>query len=221
MLPSSRGSDEEDNYEDEEEQKRRRMQQRRREHDEEGGDQCGLMKQKLMDTDRLMRPRRTEKEEGEPQRMGRGKRREILSRQRRKRLAQMLKKRRPSMDEEEESDSDSSSEEDRPVRRRLNRINSDDDEDEEKEKERQNAKRSSSVERRPANSCDSKAQEMGQGCSLALPLTLCNSRVLDRGESGGHRGHNGPLLSEQEEDQKEEGELPTDLLNAVQNSPHT
>lgn len=218
MLPSSRGSDEEDNYENEEEQKRR-TQWRRREHDEEGGDQGGRIKQKLMDMDSLMSPRRTEKEEGEPERMGRGKRREILSRQRRKRLAQMLKKRRPSTDEEKESDSESSSEEDRPIRRRLNRINSDDDEDEEKEKERQKTKRSSSVERRPANSCESKAQEMGQGCSLALPHTLCNSRVLNKGESGRHSSHNGPLLSEQDEDQKEKGELPTDLLNAVHNSP--
>ncbi|XP_057676781.1 remodeling and spacing factor 1 [Corythoichthys intestinalis] len=55
------------------------------------------------------------------------------SRQRRRRLA--LKRRRASEEEEDsDDDSDESSEEDRPVRKRVNRIDSDDDEDQEEEK---------------------------------------------------------------------------------------
>ncbi|KAJ3590255.1 hypothetical protein NHX12_008209 [Muraenolepis orangiensis] len=57
-----------------------------------------------------------------------------VSMRRQQRLAQMLKKRRPSTDESSDQsdnseDSDSSSEEDRPVRKRLNRIDSDDEDD--------------------------------------------------------------------------------------------
>lgn len=52
------------------------------------------------------------------------------SRQRRRRLA--LKRRRASEDDDSDDDSDeSSSEEDRPIRKRVNRIDSDDDEEEE------------------------------------------------------------------------------------------
>ncbi|GAA6233507.1 remodeling and spacing factor 1-like [Lates japonicus] len=53
------------------------------------------------------------------------------SRQRRRRLA--LKRRRASEDDDSDDDSDESSEEDRPVRKRVNRIDSDDDEEEEPE----------------------------------------------------------------------------------------
>lgn len=88
----------------------------------------------------------------EVEEMGRGRRREILSLQRRKRLAQMLKRRRPSTDEESE-ESESSSEEDRPVRKRLNRIDSDEDEQDE------------TIGRKTKKSCggsDDEAQEKGR-----------------------------------------------------------
>ncbi|KAL0973111.1 hypothetical protein UPYG_G00199100 [Umbra pygmaea] len=66
--------------------------------------------------------------------MGRGKRREVLIEKRRKRLALMLKKRRPST-EDDDDHSESSSEEDRPVRKRLNRIDSDEEEEKKEEEE--------------------------------------------------------------------------------------
>lgn len=76
-------------------------------------------------------------EEEEEEDLGRGKRRQT-SQQRQKRLARILKgKKRPSTDEES-TESDCSLEEDRPVRKRLNRIDSDDDEDED-EDERKNS----------------------------------------------------------------------------------
>uniref|UniRef100_A0A3P9I4C1 Remodeling and spacing factor 1b, tandem duplicate 1 n=1 Tax=Oryzias latipes TaxID=8090 RepID=A0A3P9I4C1_ORYLA len=78
------------------------------------------------------------------------------SRQRRRRLA--LKRRRASEDDDSDSDSDDSSEEDRPVRKRVNRIDSDDDEEEEvKPAERKAAEEASkgtedcSSELQPAN----------------------------------------------------------------------
>lgn len=68
------------------------------------------------------------------EKMGRGKRREVLIEQRRKHLA-LLKKCRPST-EDDNGESESSSEEDRPICKRLNRIDSDEEgknkEDEEK-----------------------------------------------------------------------------------------
>lgn len=54
------------------------------------------------------------------------------SRQRRRRLA--LKRRRASEEDDSDDDSDESSEEDRPIRKRVNRIDSDDDEEEPEEK---------------------------------------------------------------------------------------
>ncbi|XP_071213278.1 remodeling and spacing factor 1-like isoform X1 [Salvelinus alpinus] len=73
------------------------------------------------------------------EKMGRGKRREVLIEQRRKHLA-LLKKCIPSTkdDEDDNGESESSSEEDRPIRKRLNRIDSDEEgknkEDEEEKK---------------------------------------------------------------------------------------
>lgn len=53
------------------------------------------------------------------------------SRQRRRRLA--LKRRRASEEDDSDDDSDESSEEDRPIRKRVNRIDSDDDDEEPEE----------------------------------------------------------------------------------------
>ncbi|XP_014912297.1 remodeling and spacing factor 1 [Poecilia latipinna] len=60
------------------------------------------------------------------------------SRQRCRRLA--LKRRRASRDSDSDSDSDDSSEEDRPIRKRVNRIDSDDDDEEEEEQQEEKPK---------------------------------------------------------------------------------
>ncbi|XP_028320034.1 remodeling and spacing factor 1 isoform X1 [Gouania willdenowi] len=116
---------------EEDEDERRRVRRRRGEQDE-----IRLEKRRRReDVKDKWRLKRRCREEGEEQRMGRGRRREILSQRRRQRLAQMLKKRRPSTDEEEEESEEESdsSEEDRPIRKRLNRIDSDDDDEEDEE----------------------------------------------------------------------------------------
>ncbi|XP_027135849.1 remodeling and spacing factor 1 isoform X1 [Larimichthys crocea] len=266
VSPSSRESDEEDDYEDEEEDvQRKRVNRRRREEedlrrsrtrdkrrryedDEDDGERGRRLKRKLLekekDKDTRRRLKRTDREEEEDlEKMGRGKRREILSQQRRKRLAQMLKKRRPSTDEEDEEDSDeseSSSEEDRPIRKRLNRIDSDDDEEEDEEEEegRQKVttkKSSAGGERRADNKNDSDAQDKGRGRSLSPSNGHRTSRgptkpgagspTVPRDSAGSGR-HNGPLHpeeeeEEEEEDEEEEEEGQSDSLNSVQNSPQS
>ncbi|XP_049922399.1 remodeling and spacing factor 1 isoform X1 [Epinephelus moara] len=269
VSPSSRESEEDDDYEDEEEDdQRRRVNRRRREeehlrgrrtrekgkryeHDEDDEDDRERgrrlrrkLSEKEKDKDKWRRLRRTEREEEDLEKMGRGKRREILSQQRRKRLAQMLKKRRPSTDdedEEESEESESSSEEDRPVRKRLNRIDSDDDEEEDEEEEEEEAddeegrqktttmKKCSGGERR----ADSDTQEKGRGRSLspsnghrtsrgpAKPGAGSPAVPRDSAGSGRQGRHNGPLHPEEEEEEEEEEEGQTDSLNSVQNSPQS
>ncbi|TNN01540.1 hypothetical protein fugu_010922 [Takifugu bimaculatus] len=215
---SSGDSDEEDDYEDAavDEQKRRKEQQRRSK-DEEVGGQGRWLKRKKKDLDRWTRLKR---EEEEPERMGRGKRREILSQQRRQRLAQMLKKRRRCMEEEseEESESDSSSDEDRPVRKRLNRIDSDDEEEE--EEARQKTKNSLVAEERADSRHVGDAQEKGQGCSLVLHRSHWTLNFPDSADVDGQSILNGPLRSEEEEE-REKGRSHRDSLNSAQNSPRS
>ncbi|XP_067363418.1 remodeling and spacing factor 1 isoform X2 [Channa argus] len=267
LSPSSRDSEDEEDYEDEEEDARKRRGNRRRreeedlrrnrtrakrrryDDEEDDRDRGRRLKRKLLeevDRDKQRRLKRTDKEE-DVENMGRGKRREILSEQRRKRLALMLKKRRPSTDdedEEESEDSESSSEEDRPIRKRLNRIDSDDDdndddgedeEDEEGEEEedegrqKMTAKKSFVVERR----ADGDAQEKGRGRSLspsnghrtsrglAKPGAGSPSLTRDSAESGKQGRYNGPLHPEEVEEKEEEVGAQTDSLNCVQNSPQS
>ncbi|XP_069569071.1 remodeling and spacing factor 1 isoform X2 [Brachyistius frenatus] len=246
--PSSRDSEEEDDYEDEEEDdQRRRASRKRREEEElrrkrtrEKRRRCGdededgqrgrrLKRRRLEegeDRDKRRRLKRTDRDEENPEKMGRGRRREILLQQRRKRLAQMLKKRRPSTDESddsESSDSESSSEEDRPIRKRLNRIDSDDDEEEDEEEEggRQKlmTKKSSAVERSADSRHDSDAQEKekGRGRSLSPSNGHRTSRGPKPGDgspsvprdsagSGRQGRHNGPLHPEEEKEEEEEEE---------------
>ncbi|XP_010868195.3 remodeling and spacing factor 1 isoform X2 [Esox lucius] len=109
---------------------------RESEEEEEEEKRMGKRRRKEVEEKRTGEKKRKREDRGE--KMGRGKRREVLIEQRAKRLALMLKKRRPSTEEEEEEDeakSESSSEEDRPVRKRLNRIDSDEEEENEKEEE--------------------------------------------------------------------------------------
>ncbi|KAF7648922.1 hypothetical protein LDENG_00150190 [Lucifuga dentata] len=271
---SSRDSEEdEDDYEEEEEDDRRRRVKKRmrgdedlrnktrikrrrcegddddeEEEEEEDGERGRQLKRRLAekreDREKQRRLKRTEKEEEDLEKMGRGKRREILSQQRRKRLAQMLKKRRPSTDEDddESEESESSSEEDRPVRKRLNRIDSDDDEAEEDDDDEEEdggqkvmTKKSSAVERnshigKADNEDGSDAQENGRGHSpppsnrhrtsrgSAKPGAGSPAAPRDSAVSGRQGRLNGPLHPEEEEEE-EEGQ--TDSLNSVHNSPQS
>ncbi|XP_068173289.1 remodeling and spacing factor 1 [Antennarius striatus] len=261
---SSRDSDEEDDYEDEEENEQRRRINRRkraeedlrrnrtrekyRRREEEDRERRRRLKRMLLEKEKeknkLRRLKRREREEEDLEKMGRGKRREILSLQRRKRLALMLKKRRPSTDEEDEEDeedseeSESSSEEDRPIRKRLNRIDSDDDEEEEEEEEEEEdekklkTKRCLAVERREEDKNDSDAQEKRRSHSSSpcnehhtstateTPRDGSPAGTRDNVGSGRQDRHNGPLQPE-EKDEEEEEEGRSDSLNSVQNSPQS
>ncbi|XP_043974608.1 remodeling and spacing factor 1 isoform X2 [Gambusia affinis] len=242
VSASSRDSEDDEEEEEEEEDGRRRVDKRRRrgaeeeelrtgrtrkkrkryedEEDEEGGRRLKRRRLRREDEDDDGRRRRTERDEENPERMGRGKRREMLSQQRRKLLAQMLKKRRPSTDEDESDsdDSQSSSGDDRPIRKRLNRIDSDDDEDERRvdsddEDEGQKRKKSE-------HKSDGGAQEKGR--SLSPSNRHQTSRDAERRER-----HNGPTHpaedeeeeEDEEEDEEEEGQ--SDSLNSAQNSPRS
>uniref|UniRef100_A0A665TD03 Remodeling and spacing factor 1 n=1 Tax=Echeneis naucrates TaxID=173247 RepID=A0A665TD03_ECHNA len=266
VLPSSRDS--EDDYEDEEEDdqrlnrkrreevdiQRKKMREKRRRNEDvedEDGDRKRerQLKRRLLekenDKEKRRRLKTTGREEQDLEKMGRGKRRQMLSQQRHKRLAQMLKKRRPSTDDEEESEdseeSESSSEEDRPIRKRLNRIDSDDDEEEYENKvegrQRIMTKKSVVVERK----ADGDAQEKGSGRSLspsnrhrtfrgpAKPGAGSPTVPRDSPASDRQGRHNGPFHpeggeeegEEEEEDEEEEEEGQTDSINSVQNSPQS
>ncbi|KAM9853372.1 remodeling and spacing factor 1 [Aulostomus maculatus] len=272
VSPSSRDSEDEEDFEDEEEDGRRRRVNRRRgeeedlhrsrkrgkrrrysdEDEEDDGERGRRLKRKLSgkeeEAEKGRRLKRTDREEEDLEKMGRGRRREILSQQRRKRLAQMLKKRRPSTDddEDESDDSESSSEEDRPIRKRLNRIDSDeeeegeeeeDDDDEEEEEEGGQEIKNSALAERSSRCADSDAQEKGRGQSLPPTNRHRTSRGLAKPEAGGPAEardsagpgrldrHNGPSHTEEEEEEEmeeeeeEEEEGQTDSLNSVQNSP--
>ncbi|XP_026229146.1 remodeling and spacing factor 1 isoform X2 [Anabas testudineus] len=255
VSPSSRDS-EEDDYEDEEEddqgrtvsrrrreedvfQRNRMREKRRRYEDVDGGHRERRLKGKLLeeeeDRDKRRRLKRTDREVEDEGNMGRGKRRDILSQQRRKRLAQMLKKRRPSTDEDDDDDDDesesseSSSEEDRPVRKRLNRIDSDDDEEEEEEEEeegegKQKIKKSLAVEQRADSDAQVKVRARSPSPSNGHRTSReTGSPVVPRDNAGSDRPgrHNGPLHSQEEEDEEEEEGGQTDSLNSVQNSPQS
>ncbi|XP_037123648.1 remodeling and spacing factor 1 isoform X2 [Syngnathus acus] len=189
-----RRHDREEEEEEEEDDSQARKKRRRRRTSEE-------------DEDERRDVRRTGKEDDDPEKMGRGKRREMLSQQRRKRLAQMLKKRRPSMDEDEdESDeSESSSEEDRPIRKRLNRIDSDEEEeDSEETKDDSDA----GDEERGGQSEHGSSEGAARG-----------GAPRDAAAAGGQDKHNGPLHAEEEGE--EDKEAKSDSLNSVHNSPHS
>uniref|UniRef100_A0A3Q1FZ73 Remodeling and spacing factor 1-like n=1 Tax=Acanthochromis polyacanthus TaxID=80966 RepID=A0A3Q1FZ73_9TELE len=240
--PSTRDSDEDD---DDEDNHRRKINQRRRddedlyrnrtrgkrrryEDEEDDGEGGRRLKKRLSeeDADRRRRLKRTDQEDEDLEKMGRGKRREMLSQQRRKRLALMLKKRRPSTDEEDESEeSESSSEEDRPVRKRLNRIDSDDDEEEEEDGRQKSRK---CLERKADYKTDSDTQEKVRGRSLSpsnghrtsrgpmKPGAESTTVPRDSAASGRQGRHNGPLQPEEEEEEEEEGQ--TDAVNSALNT---
>lgn len=243
VLPSSGDSDEADDFEDEEEGeqtwrgKRRRgdeedhkitreKQRKLKWDNEDDGEKGGQIKKKRLQkgkkNDMWRRLKWTEDEEQKLEKMGRGKRREIMSQQRHKRLAQMLKKQRPLMDEEESSETDSSMEEDRPIRKRLNRIDSDDDEEE--GEGRQKSRKSLLLARRPDNKSDSDTQEKDRGCSLSSSNGHWTSKVpvrsgarspTEAGDSAGSRRQS-VLSSPFKPKEENKDESQTNILNSVQ-----
>ncbi|XP_077422393.1 remodeling and spacing factor 1 isoform X2 [Vanacampus margaritifer] len=236
--PSSRDSEEEEDEDgrgkrkrqglrEEEDVSARRSKAKRRRRDqedeeEEDGQARGKRRRRKSseedeDEDERREVRRMGKEEDDPEKMGRGKRREMLSIQRRKRLAQMLKKRRPSTDEDESQESESSSEEDRPVRKRLNRIDSDDDDDEEEEEEEEEEGESEETK----NDSDSGDKVRGQSRHRSDRGAARGTAPRDAAAAGGHDKHNGPSHTEEEEEEEDEEEAKSDSLNSVHNSPHS
>ncbi|XP_054598224.1 remodeling and spacing factor 1 isoform X4 [Nothobranchius furzeri] len=232
VSPSSRDSE---GDEEEEDDQKRRVSQRRREDGDESrkrhrdqmdvGEKGRRLKRRQLekeeDKDQRKRLMRTDRKEEDPDKMGRGKRRERLSQQRRKRLAQMLKKRRPSTDEEEEeeeSEEDSSSSDDRPIRKRLNRIDSDDEEEEEPKM----MNKKSSVGERWAENTNSDAQERGRGQNLSPS----NGHQTSRGQEKSGTGSPAVLRDRAGSGRKERHNRPLDLAegghsDSVQNGPRS
>ncbi|XP_036005987.1 remodeling and spacing factor 1 isoform X2 [Fundulus heteroclitus] len=263
---SASSRDSEDDYDDEEEDGRRRGDRRRRRGEEEEERRSSRTREKRKrheneDVRRRLKRRqlgkaddedddgrrsssaRTGRDKEDPERMGRGKRREMLSQQRRKLLAQMLKKRRPSTEDEDESESDdsqSSSGDDRPIRKRLNRIDSDDEEDEkyvdsddEVDEDKGQKATGKKSEQRDDDRSRGGAQEKGRGHSPSPSHRLQTSRDApkpragspserrDGAASGRRDRHNGPVHPAAEEEEEEEEEGQSDSLNSVQNSPRS
>lgn len=237
-MTSSRDSDEEDDYEVEDKQ-RRKVNRRNKEVDlrnmqekqsrQDGRMRSGRLKRKLLlkGMDMAKASKKTGGEREDLEKMGRGKRREMLSQQRRKRLAEMLFKRRPLTEVEEDEDrseesdmSASSLEEDRPIRKRMNRIDSDDDEEEYMERQRSN--RGSVVEKNPDDKFDSDSQEKGKDHSLSLSNRQWSSRakagarspavIMDSIGSCRQDRDNGPFHPEEEKNKEEDQ---TDSLQFV------
>ncbi|XP_061733627.1 remodeling and spacing factor 1 [Nerophis ophidion] len=240
VSPSSRDSEEEDGdqggrrkrekrsrVEEEDVSARRSKAKRRRRQDEEEDDLARRRRrqrkssEKEDEEDDRRRLRKTAGEEEDPEKMGRGKRREMLSQQRRKRLAQMLKKRRPSTDEDdddESQESSSSSEGDRPVRKRLNRIDSDEDEEEESEESEKEMEKpavggqdesDALVEGRGQSPPPSNRQRTSKGPTKPGSTGAASPRDSVFGQDK----HNGPSHTEEEE------EAQSDSINSVHNSP--
>ncbi|XP_077397282.1 remodeling and spacing factor 1 isoform X1 [Festucalex cinctus] len=199
--------------------KAKRRRRDREEAEEEDGQARGKRRRRKsseedVDEDDRREIRRMGKEDDDPEKMGRGKRREMLSQQRRKRLAQMLKKRRPATDDDESQESESSSEEDRPVRKRLNRIDSDEDEEEE-EGESEETKNDSDAGDKVRGGQSRHGSDRGVARGTAR---------RDAAAAGGHDKHNGPSHTDEDDeddDENEDAEAKSESLKSVHNSPHS
>ncbi|XP_076017341.1 uncharacterized protein rsf1b.1 [Genypterus blacodes] len=120
--------------------------------------------------------RQSEEDSGDRVTKRRGNSSEEDSRQQRRRIA--LKRRRASEEDDSDDDSDESSEEDRPVRKRVNRIDSDDDDEEEEEQEEKEKEKE-------------KAEE-GAG-ALATGTKRLDSNVVELPPTNGQRGIDGAV----------------------------
>lgn len=194
--------------------------------DEEKGGRIKTKVQRKSKKDNLWRRlKRPKKEEENFKKMGRGRRRQ-MSQHRQRRLAQILKKERPPTDEES-TESDCSLEEDRPIRKRLNRIDSDDDNDDTEEVEGgPRSKSSPAVVRGPRDKSDSDSQERDRRRSFCPANGHWTSggpsrpgaRSLSESGNGGVAWRqsvlSGPIEALEESG---EGRSHTSIFNSVQN----
>lgn len=193
--------------------------------EEKGGRIKTKAQQKSKKDDLWRRLKRPKEREESLEKTGRGRRRQ-MSQQRQRRLAQILKKKRPLTDEES-TESDCSLEEDRPIRKRLNRIDSDDDNDDKEEGEGgEKSKNSPTAARRPKDKSDSDSQETDRRYSFCpsnghwtsgVPLRP-GARSLSESGNGGVSWRqsvlSGPIKPLEESN---EGKSHTSILNSVQN----
>lgn len=205
---------------------RKKQRKRQWDDDEEKGGRIKTKAQQKGKKDALWRRLKRPKEREESlEKTGRGRRRQ-MSQQRQRRLAQILKKKRPLTDEES-TESDCSLGEDRPIRKRLNRIDSDDDNDDKEEGEGgQESKNSPTAARRPKDKSDSDSQETDRRYSFCpsnghwtsgVPLRP-GARSLSESGNGGVSWRqsvlSGPIKPLEEAN---EGKSHTSILNSVQN----
>lgn len=197
---------------------------------EEGEEKGGQMKTKVQQKSKKdilwARFKRSKKEEEHLEKTCRGKRRQ-MSQQRKRRLAQILKKKRPPTDEES-TESDCSSEEDRPIRKRLNRIDSDDENDDEDEGEGggQKSRNSPAAVRGSKDKSDSDSQETDRRYSFCPANGHWTSGVpLRPGARGLSETGNGGVLWRQSVlsgpikplEETNEAKSHASILNSVQN----
>ncbi|XP_070986601.1 remodeling and spacing factor 1-like isoform X2 [Oncorhynchus clarkii lewisi] len=118
------------------------------------------------------------------EKMGRGKRREVLIEQRRKHLA-LLKKCRPSTkdNEDDNGESESSSEEDRPIRKRLNRIDSDEEGKNKEEDEEEKKLRKTLSKDKESNSPNRQQASRGSMKPGAVSAALPRDRAARAGQN--------------------------------------
>nr|XP_046150320.1 remodeling and spacing factor 1-like isoform X1 [Oncorhynchus gorbuscha] len=123
------------------------------------------------------------------EKMGRGKRREVLIEQRRKHLS-LLKKCRPSTkdNEDDNGESESSSEEDRPIRKRLNRIDSDEEGKNKEADEEEKKLRKTLSKDEESNSPNRQQASIGS----MKPGAECAALPRDRAARAGQNRSNSP-----------------------------
>ncbi|XP_023197951.1 remodeling and spacing factor 1-like [Xiphophorus maculatus] len=149
---------------------------------------------------------------------------------RRRRLA--LKRRRASRDSDSDSDSDSddSSEEDRPIRKRVNRIDSDDDEEEEEqqqeekpketkveEEEKEDSKGTNSLDRRPAEKQPANGQSETKNLDGVAAPHLETPKTVSSTPAAAPNGLAGQEMAAQDEDEDDLLGV-TDLVDYVCNN---
>lgn len=143
------------------------------------------------------------------------------SRQRRRRLA--LKRRRASEDDDSDDDSSESSEEDRPIRKRVNRIDSDDDDDDEPEERPKEKKASEKADEESKGTSVSTPPASGQSqakAAVAPSLASNPEPTKNTGAAPAAVAPNGPVGQEMAAQDDDEDDLlgVTDLVDYVCNN---
>lgn len=162
------------------------------------------------------RLKRAKKDEELLEKISRGHRRE-------RRLVQVLKKRKPLTDEES-SESDVSLEEERPIRRRLNRIDSDDDDNQ--DEGGQKSKDSPRSVRSLKDKSDSDSQETDRRYSFCpsnghwtsgVPARPGSQSLCETGSGAAASWRRSLLSGTTEPGENTEGRSHSNILNSVQN----